>query len=92
MRLGKLVLMHATIPRYALSGLDAVLADVIVEGDMVRVVERKSGRTLSEVKQEPSSSTLASVQSDGLTLVRRELAPGRVSTRHTFLFYLSLAT
>jgi hypothetical protein len=60
---------------YYVYGLDAISAEVIAEGDGVRVVERKSGRTLCELKQEPSSSTPAGVQSGGPSLVQRESAP-----------------
>ena len=73
--------MCKTIPTYYLYGLDAIAADVIVQGDGVRAVERKSGRTVCEVKQEPSSSTPAGVQSGGPTLVRRESAPETIAIR-----------
>ena len=72
--------MCKTIPAYSLYGLDAIAADVIVQGDGVRVVERKSGRTLCEVKQEPNSSAPAGVQPGGPNLVQRKPAPGRMTT------------
>jgi hypothetical protein len=78
--------MCQTIATYYLYGLDAIPADVIVEGDGVRVVERKSRRLLQKVKQEPSSSTPSGVQSGGPNLVRRESAP---ETMTTILLYLS---
>ena len=53
--------MCQTIATYYVYGLDAISADVILQGDGVRVVERGTGRTLVDVKQEPSSSTLAHV-------------------------------
>jgi hypothetical protein len=40
--------MCQTIPTYYLYGLDAIAADVIVQRDGVRVVERRTGRTLVE--------------------------------------------
>jgi hypothetical protein len=64
-----------TTPSYSLYGLEAIPADVIVEGDGVRVVERGSGRTIADVKQEPGRRTPAGVQSGGPNLVRRESAP-----------------
>jgi magnesium chelatase family protein len=67
--------MCKTIPTFYSYGLDAIPSDVIVVGDGVRVVERGTGRTLVDVKQEPSSSTPAGVQSGGLNLVRRKPAP-----------------
>ena len=42
--------MCKTIPTCYLYGHDAISADVIVPVDGVRVAERKSGRTLGEVK------------------------------------------
>jgi hypothetical protein len=45
--------MAQPIPTYALYGLDAIPAEVIVERDRVRVVERQSHRTLHEVKRGP---------------------------------------
>ena len=47
--------MCKTIPTFYLYGLDAIPAHVIVEGDRVRVAERRTGRTLVEVKQESDS-------------------------------------
>jgi hypothetical protein len=52
--------MHATIPSYALYGLDAIPADVIMEGDRLRMVGRGSGQTLVDVKREPGRHTPAS--------------------------------
>ena len=62
--------MLTMIPTYALYGLDAIAADVIVQGDGVRVVERGTGRTLVGVKQEPVGCVPAGVQSGGPNLVR----------------------
>ena len=67
--------MCQTIPSYYLYGLDAIPADVIVQGDVVRVVERGTGRTLVDVKQESDTRKQAGVQSGGPSLVRRESAP-----------------
>jgi hypothetical protein len=75
---GKLGLMSKTIPTYSLYGLEAIPADVIVAGDGVRVVERGTRRTLVDIKRGPGRRTLASVQLDGPTLVRRESAPARI--------------
>jgi hypothetical protein len=69
------MLMTQTIPSYYVYGLDAIASDVIVQGDGVRVVERKSGRTLCEVKQGSETRKQAGVQPVCPTLVRRELAP-----------------
>ena len=77
--------MCKTTATYYLYGLDAISADVIVQGDGVRVVERGTGRTLVGVKQERGRRTPASVQSDGPTLVRRELAPETMTTSWTYL-------
>jgi hypothetical protein len=73
--------MCQTIATYYVYGLDAIPADVTVQRDGVRVVERRTGRTLVDVKQEPSSGTPACVQSGGSTLVRRESAPEAMATR-----------
>jgi hypothetical protein len=73
--------MCQTIPTYYLYGLDAIAADVIVQGDGVRVVEPGTGRTLVDVKQEPGRRTPAGVQSGGPTLVRRESAPETIAIR-----------
>jgi hypothetical protein len=78
---GKLGVMCKTIPTYYVYGLDAISADVIVQGDGVRVVERGIGRTLVDVKQEPSSSTPAGVQSGSPNLMRRKPAPARLIAR-----------
>ena len=75
--------MAQPIPTYALYGLDAIPAEIIVERERVRVVERQSHRTLHEVKREPIVRTPASVQSDGLTLVRRKPAPETRTTSWT---------
>jgi hypothetical protein len=77
--------MCKTIPTYYVYGLDAIAADVIVQGDGVRVVERKSGRTLCEVKQESDTRKRAGVQSVGPTLVRRESAPETMTTIPPYL-------
>jgi hypothetical protein len=74
-----------TISTYSLYGLDAIPADVIVQGDGVRAVERGTRRTLADVKQEPGRRTLASVQSGGPNLVRRESAPETMTTRWVYL-------
>jgi hypothetical protein len=71
---GRLGVMCKTIATYYVYGLDAIAADVIVHGDGVRVVERGTRRTLVDVKQKPGRRTLASVQSGGPNLVRRESA------------------
>ena len=55
--------MIAPVPTYALYGLAAIPADVIVEGDTARVVERKSGRTLLDVKVSAASYKQSRVQS-----------------------------
>ena len=75
---GRLGVMCKTIPTYYLYGLDAIPADVIVQGDGGRVVERGSGRTLVEVRRESDTRKQAGVQSDGPNLVRRESAPARI--------------
>jgi hypothetical protein len=54
--------MLTMIPPYALYGLDAIPADVIVERDSARVIERHTRRALREVKQEPSWFVLAGLQ------------------------------
>ena len=73
--------MHATIPTYYLYGLDAIPADMFVDRDGVRVVERESGRTILDVKRSPDSCMQAGVQGCPPTLGRRELAPETMSTR-----------
>ena len=78
---GKLRVMCQTIPTYSFYGLDAIPADVIVQRDGVRVVERGTRRTLVDVKQKLDTRKQASVQSDGPTLVRRESAPETIATR-----------
>jgi hypothetical protein len=70
---------------YALYGLDAVPADVIVQGDRVRVVERESGRTLIDVKRASDSCKQAGVQLGGPILVQRESAPETMTTRWAYL-------
>jgi hypothetical protein len=70
--------MCQTIATYYLYGLDAISADVIVQGDGVRVAERGTRRTLVDVKQEPGRHTPAGVQLGGPNLVRRESAPARI--------------
>jgi hypothetical protein len=77
--------MCQTIATYYVYGLDAIPADVTVQRDGVRVVERKSGQTLREVKQEPNSSAPAGVQPGGPNLVRRESAPETMTTRQSYL-------
>ena len=72
--------MGKTIPTYSLYGLEAIPADVIVQGDGVRVVERGTGRTLADVKQESGRRTPASVQLIRPNLVRRESAPAYLMT------------
>jgi len=67
--------MCETIPTYYVYGLDAIPADVIVQGDGVRVVERGTGRTLVDVKQESDTRKQAGVQSGGPSPVRRKPAP-----------------
>ena len=67
--------MCKTIPTFYLYGLDAIPADVIVQGDVVRVVERGTGRTLVDVKQESDTRKQAGVQSGGPSPVRRKPAP-----------------
>jgi hypothetical protein len=73
--------MCQTIPTYFVYGLDAIPADVTVQRDGVRVVERGTGRTLVDVKQEPGRSTPAGVQPIGPSLVRRESAPETMTTK-----------
>jgi hypothetical protein len=77
--------MGKTIPTDSLYGLDAIPADVIVQRDGVRVVGRKSGRTLVDVKREPGRCTPAGVQPIGPNLVRRESAPETMTTRWAYL-------
>jgi hypothetical protein len=72
--------MCKTVPTYFLFGLDAISADVIVQGDGVRVVERGTGRTLVDVKQESDARKQAGVQSGGPNLVRRKPALETMST------------
>jgi hypothetical protein len=79
--------MCQTIPTYYLYGLDAIAADVIVQGDVVHVVERGTGRTLVDVKQERRRHTPAGVQSGGPNLVRRESAPETMTTRRSYLSF-----
>jgi hypothetical protein len=64
--------MCQTIPTYSLYGLDAISADVIMQGDRVRVVERGTGRTLVDVKQESDTRKQAGVQGCRPNLVRRK--------------------
>jgi hypothetical protein len=78
--------MCQTIPTYYLYGLDAISADVIVQGYRVRVVERGTGRTLADVKQELDRRTPVVVQSGGPTLGWRESAPETMSTSRLYLF------
>jgi hypothetical protein len=82
--------MCKAIPTYYVYGLDAISADVIVEGDGVRAVERGSGRTLVDVKQESDTRKQAGVQSGGPTLVQRELAPDTMSTSRLYRFMASM--
>ena len=77
--------MLTMIPPYNLYGLDAIPADVIVDGDRVRVIERHTRRTLHEVKREPTNCAPAGVQSGGPSLVRRESAPETMTTRWSYL-------
>jgi hypothetical protein len=64
--------MHATIPTYCMYGLDAILADVIVVEDDVRVVERGSDLVLA-----PQQACMLA----GLAILgRRELAPVTMRT------------
>src|SRR5262249_3041616 len=75
---GRLGVMCKTIPTYYLYGLDAISADVIVQRDGVRVEERRTGRTLVEVKPESDTRKQAGVQPIRPNLVRRESAPARI--------------
>jgi hypothetical protein len=84
---GRLGVMCKTIATYCLYGLDAIPADVIVEGDGVRVVERRSGRTLVDVKQESDTRKRAGVQPIGPNLVRRESASETMTTGQPSLSY-----
>jgi hypothetical protein len=77
--------MCQTIPTYYVYGLDAIPADVIVQGDGVRVVERGTRRTLVDVKQERGRRTPAGAQPGGPTLVRRESAPETMTTKQPYL-------
>ena len=77
--------MCQTIPTYYLYGLDAISADVIVQGDGVRVVERRTGRTLVAVKQESDSREQAGVQPVCPSLVQRKPAPETMSTGQSSL-------
>jgi hypothetical protein len=52
----------------------------------IRVVERKTGRMLLVVKQEPDSCALAVVQSEIPVLVQRELAPETINARQHYPF------
>jgi hypothetical protein len=64
--------MYATIPTYALYGLDAIPADVLVEPGGVRVVERGTGRVLA---------TQQAYMQGGLAILgRRRSAPETMST------------
>jgi hypothetical protein len=67
--------MCKTIPTFYLHGLDAIPADVIVEGDTVRVTERGTSRALHGVKQGSRNCMLAGWPPLLPSLVRRELAP-----------------
>jgi hypothetical protein len=87
LRPGKLVIMHATIPTYALYGIEAIPADVVVEPGGVRVVERGTGRTLFGVKRESRSCTRSGVQGCAPILGRRELAPEAMSTSWSYLSF-----
>ena len=79
--------MCQTIATYYVYGLDAIPADVIVQRDRVRMVERGSGRTLVDVKQESDTRKQAGVQGCHPNLVRRELAPETMTTRRSYLSY-----
>jgi hypothetical protein len=69
--------MHATIPTYCLYGIEAIPADVIVEGDDVRVMERGSGRVVAT----PKACMLG-----GLAILgRRRSAPETMTTRRSYL-------
>jgi magnesium chelatase family protein len=59
--------MYATIPTYALYGLDAIPADVLVGPNDVRVVERGIGRDLA--------TRQACMQAELSVLGRRRSAP-----------------
>lgn len=88
-RPGRFDLMQATIPTYSLYGMDAVPADVTVGGNSVVVIERHTRRSLREVRWGPDSCRLASVQSDGSTLVRRDSAPETMTTGQGCPFHLA---
>jgi hypothetical protein len=77
--------MHATLPTDSLDGLDAIPADVIVEVDGGRVVERKTGRMLLDVKRTLDSRMPAGVQGCPPILGRRELALETMTTRWSYL-------
>jgi hypothetical protein len=77
--------MCQTIATYYVYGLDAIATDVIVQRDGVRVVERGTGRTLVDVKQESDTRKQAGVQLIGPNLVRRESAPETMTTRWAYL-------
>ena len=76
--------MCKTIPTYYLYGLDAISAEVIVQVDGARVAERSSGRTLCEVKQEPSSGSIAgfvpAFRPGVMRLANWKPAPARIIT------------
>jgi hypothetical protein len=76
LRPGKLVIMHATILTYALYGIEAIPADVIVDPDCVRVVERGTGRVLA-ARQACMLGGLA-------ILGRRRSAPETIRTRQSY--------
>jgi hypothetical protein len=87
--------MHAKIPTYPLYGLDALPADVTVGPGGVRVVERVSGWTLLDVKQELGSCMQSGVQGcppnlGPPNLGRRELAPADLKDAGGFELPLAL--
>ena len=69
--------MHATIPTYALYGIEANPADVVVDPGGVRVVERGSGRV---------PPTQQACMLGGLAILgRRRSAPETMTTGRTYL-------
>jgi hypothetical protein len=76
LRPAKLVIMHVTISTYSLYGLDAILMDVIVGPGGVLMVDRKTGRTLLDVKQELHGCMQAGVQGCLQALARQTLGDG----------------
>jgi len=64
--------MHTALSSYALIGIEAVPADVVVDGDQARVVETETGRTLRSFRLETTGSVASVIE----RIVNARTSPG----------------